>query len=194
MKNTKNPFEIFTQWFAEAKQKEKYDPTMVSLATATPNGKPSIRIVLLKGFDEKGFVFYTNMGSHKAQEMQQNPFVALCFYWPEIDKQVRIEGHVEKVTNEEADNYFLTRTRESRIGSWASKQSQFLTDEKELDERFKKYEQQFVDKEVNRPEFWSGFRVLPDYFEFWERGKHRLHKRTCFNKEQQQWKVEHLYP
>lgn len=194
MKNTKNPFEIFTQWFAEAKQKEKYDPTMVSLATATPNGKPSIRIVLLKGFNEKGFVFYTNMGSHKAQEMQQNPFVALCFYWPEIDKQVRIEGHVEKVTNEEADNYFLTRTRESRIGAWASKQSQFLKEEKELDERFKKYEQQFANEEVNRPEFWSGFRVLPDYFEFWERGKHRLHKRTCYQKNMDQWKIAQLYP
>lgn len=190
-----DPFKIFLHWFEQAKQNEKYDPTIMALATATKTGKPSVRMVLFKAFDQRGLVFYTNFGSRKAKELENNPFAALCFYWPEIDKQVRIEGSVELIDVEEADAYFLTRSRESRIGAWASKQSQPLADSKDLERRIKKYEQQFLDKEVTRPEFWSGYRVIPDIFEFWERGEHRLHKRTCFARNKNKlWDVQYLYP
>jgi len=190
-----NPFQLFADWFATAQQKSVHDATAMVLATATSKGVPSARVVLLKNFDERGFVFYTNLMSRKAQELTANPNAALCFYWPIMDQQIRVEGKVEAVTPEEADRYFATRPRESQIGAWASKQSQPLTDSKDLQERVEAISQRFAENAISRPYFWSGFRLIPHTMEFWQQGPHRLHQRTCYNKQTDaSWKVEFLYP
>lgn len=190
-----NPFELFADWFAAAQQKSIYDATAMVLSTATAEGIPSSRVVLLKGFDERGFVFYTNLMSRKAQELTANPHAALCFYWAAIDRQIRVEGKIVAVTTEEADRYFATRPRQSQIGAWASKQSQPLTDSKDLQERVEGISQRFAENAIPRPYFWSGFRLVPCALEFWQQGPHRLHQRTCYHKQTDgSWKVEFLYP
>jgi len=189
-----DPFELFSKLYAEVQKSDLEEPSSVTLATATPDGKPSARVVLLKEFDESGFVFYTNLSSRKARELRANPNAALCFYWEPVHHQVRVEGKVSQVADSEADAYFATRPRGSQIGAWASKQSSELADREELAERFSKYEKKFAGKQVPRPDFWSGFRLTPIRMEFWERRENRLHERTQFVREGDTWSVTYLYP
>ena len=193
--NHKIPFEIFEKWFNEAKNNPQIiEPSAMCLATSTPDNKPSARIVLLKKFDEKGFCFYTNLTSRKGQELKQNPNVALCFYWGIFGRQVRIEGEIESVTTEEADEYFASRRRESRIGAWASKQSQKMENWQEFENRIKEMTEQFENQEVSRPVFWSGFRVKPTAIEFWEEGDFRIHHRHLYEKTSDGWIINEIYP
>lgn len=189
-----DPFQLFAQWFDAAKKHGDVDPTVMTLATATLDGKPSARIVLLKGFDENGFVFYTNMGSRKARELQQNPQAALCFYWFALDKQVRVEGRVRCVSDAEADEYFATRPRGSQVGAWASKQSQPMERRDELFERVETIARKFEENVIPRPVFWSGYCLQPERVEFWQQGEHRLHTRVCYEMKGDRWSVSHLFP
>ena len=164
------------------------------LGTVEDGGQPAVRIVLLKAFDERGFVFYTNYEGRKGRHLLAHPKAALCFYWAPIDIQVRVEGTVTKVVDEEADAYFATRHRVSQIGAWASRQSEPLETPSALDERMLKYETKFEGRDVPRPDHWSGFRVSPDRIEFWKGRPNRLHERHLYTKAGKGWKIETLYP
>jgi pyridoxamine 5'-phosphate oxidase len=189
------PFQKFNQWFELAKNtKEIIEPTAMCLATVDQNNFPSARMVLLKKFDESGFCFFTNLTSRKGAELEKNKNVALCFYWGFLGKQIRIEGKVETVSQQEADDYFASRRRDSRIGAWASKQSQEMSDWSEFTDRIAKKTQEFEGKEVTRPQFWSGFRVLPKAIEFWQEGEFRIHQREVFERFEDGWKVKKIYP
>ena len=189
------PFQKFAQWFESASNtKEIVEPTAMCLATVDQNNFPSARMVLLKKFDERGFCFFTNLTSRKGRELRVNQNVALCFYWGILGKQIRIEGKVEEVSAQEADDYFASRRRDSRIGAWASKQSQEMQDWSEFEERLAKKTQEFAGQEVPRPEFWSGFRVVPKAIEFWQEGEFRIHQREVFEKVEDGWKVKKIYP
>ena len=173
-----NPYQLFDIWMADATASEPNDPNAMSLATIDPDGRPAVRIVLLKGLDERGVVFYTNHNSYKGQSLTANPYAALCFHWKTLQ---RVQGAVEVVTDEEADAYYNTRGRGSRIGAWASLQSQELDSRTTLAERVKEFEDKFKDIEnIPRPPHWSGFRVKPDTIEFWHDGAHRLHTRVVY--------------
>lgn len=174
-----SPFDQFHTWMAEAEKSEPNDPNAMLVATSTPDGHPSLRAVLLKGVDGRGFVFYTNKESRKGQELGVNPYVALLFYWKSLRRQVRIEGTAEHVTDAEADAYYATRPRNSRLGAWASPQSRPLEDRRALERRLAEAEQRFAD-EIPRPAYWSGYRVLPKQFEFWQDMPYRLHDRTVY--------------
>lgn len=190
-----NPLELFQAWFEEAKKCSTIaEPTAMTLATATTSGKPSARIVLLKHADDNGFVFYTNLESRKGKELGENPQAALCFYWMPLDKQVRVEGPVHRVSDEEADAYFASRPRESQLGAWASHQSEPMSEVNELLARFERYRTEFRDREAPRPEFWSGYRLVPEVVEFWEKGPFRLHDRLRYTRVDGQWRHETLYP
>ena len=193
--NHKNPFEIFEKWFNDAKNNSKIiEPTAMCLATCSLENKPSARMVLLKKFDERGFCFYTNLTSRKGRELKSNPNVALCFYWGIIGRQVRIEGEIEAVSAIEADEYFASRRRESKIGAWASKQSKKMENWQEFQNRIKDISEQFENQEVERPVFWSGFRVKPTAIEFWEEGDFRIHHRHLYEKASDGWIVNEIYP
>lgn len=166
----------------------------MSLATVGADGSPSLRIVLLKGVDETGFVFYTNLESRKGRDLRARPRASLCFYWSALDLQIRIDGPVSPVTEAEADEYFASRPRGSQIGAWASRQSSVIGAPDELDARVARYEKEFEGREVPRPEFWSGFRVYPETMEFWRNRANRLHDRTLYTRVSGGWKVETLYP
>ena len=166
----------------------------MSLATVGADGSPTLRIVLLKGVDEDGFVFYTNLESRKGRDLRAQPRAALCFYWSALDLQIRIDGKVTQVSDEEADEYFASRPRGSQIGAWASRQSEVIEPPGELDERVARYEREFEGRDVPRPEFWSGFRVHPERIEFWRNRANRLHDRTRYTRDGGGWKVETLYP
>lgn len=194
MQIEENPIKRFVELFEQMQKMDVPEPAAVTLATATSDGKPSVRVVLLKSSDESGFVFYTNLDSRKAKELRANPFAALCFYWEPIHYQVRVEGPVKLVSEDEADSYFATRPRGSQIGAWASKQSAVLPKERTLMFRFLKYQEQFLGKEVPRPSFWSGFRLIPQRIEFWQRQENRLHVRQLYNKENDSWVISSLYP
>lgn len=170
------------------------EPNAMSLATIERRDQPSVRIVLLKAVDENGFVFYTNYESEKGKQLLANPKAALCFYWAPLQIQVRVEGTVSKVEPKEADAYFATRARLSQIGAWASRQSKPLESPTALDERVKKYEAEFKDKDVPRPESWSGFRVRPERIEFWKGKPNRLHERHLYTRDGDGWRIETLYP
>lgn len=170
------------------------DPSAMSLATVDEDGQPSVRIVLLKAFDERGFVFHTNYQGRKGRHLLANPQAALCFYWAPIDIQVRVEGEVSKVKDDEADAYFATRERGSRLGAWASKQSEPLESAAILTDRVAEFDRKFAGMEVPRPPYWSGFRVHPARIEFWKNGPHRLHERHLYIRDGSGWKVEMLYP
>ncbi len=170
------------------------DINAMSLATLAAGDQPSVRVVLLKAFDDQGFVFYTNFHGPKGRHLLEQPKAALCFYWPPIDIQVRIEGTVSKVADAEADVYFATRARASQIGAWASRQSEPLETPTALDERVAKYEKEFKGREVPRPDFWSGFRVWPERIEFWKNMPNRLHERHLYTRSGDRWKIETLYP
>jgi pyridoxamine 5'-phosphate oxidase len=189
-----DPFELFGSWFAAAAAAEILLPEAVTLATATPDGVPSARMVLLKGVDERGFVFYTNYESSKARDLDANPRAALCFHWPSLQRQVRVSGSVQRVGEEESRAYFATRPRGSRIGAWASQQSRTLLDREELTARVREYEERFAGGEVPLPPFWGGYLVVPERIEFWQGRTNRLHDRLVFTRARGGWTTERLYP
>ncbi len=189
------PFQRFSEWLNLAKNKvEIIEPTAMCLSTVDKNHFPSSRMILLKKFDERGFCFFTNLTSRKAQELEANSNVALCFYWGILGLQVRIEGKVEKVSSQEADDYFSSRRRESQIGAWASKQSSEMENWVEFEDRIKEVEKDFAGKEVVRPPFWSGFRVVPKRIEFWQEGDFRIHRREIYVREIEGWGKSLIYP
>ena len=191
-----DPLELFADWYEEAKQNELNDPNAMSLATVDINGIPSVRIVLLKGFNVDGFVFYTNLQSRKANEFKNNPNVAVCFHWKSLQRQVRIEGQVSKVSDKEADEYFKSRARLSRLGAWASKQSEILESRDHLLARLKTFEEKYDGETIPRPSHWSGNRIAAKKIEFWEDGKFRLHDRFIFERQSIDgpWTKARLYP
>jgi len=194
MPEPSDPIQRFAEIFAQVKKVVLSESTAMILATVGADGRPSARVVLLKGFDQNGFVFYTNLESRKGRELAANPFAALCFHWPPLEQQVRVEGRVEKVSDAEADAYFATRPHGAQIGAWASRQSRVLAAREELEARVKAVEEKFADGEVARPPFWSGFRVLPERIEFWQSRPSRLHDRTVYVRQNGAWVIEKLYP
>jgi pyridoxamine 5'-phosphate oxidase len=191
---TDDPIARFESWMAEAARSEPNDANAVCLATAAADGRPSARMVLLKGVDPRGFVFYTNLDSRKGQELAANPQAALCFHWKSLQRSVRVEGPVERVSEEEADAYYASRARGSRIGAWASKQSRTLEGRFALEKAVAEYTLKFGLGEIPRPPFWSGFRLLPARIEFWRDMPFRLHDRQVFHREGAAWRTEALYP
>lgn len=194
MADADDPIALFDSWFAEAREAEPNDPNAMALATASPQATPSVRMVLLKAHGPEGFTFYTHEGSRKGQEIAANPSVALLFHWKSLCRQVRIEGSVERVPDQEADAYFATRARDSKLGAWASDQSRPLPDRTTFEARFEEMKQKFDGMEVPRPESWSGFRVLPEIIEFWTAGEYRLHERRLFTRTAEGWTEGMLYP
>jgi len=190
----RNPIDVFREWLAEAEASEPNDPTAMSLATVDKAGNPSVRMVLLKGADERGFAFYTNFESRKGQELLACPRAALCFHWKSLRKQVRIEGLVEIVSDAEADAYFHSRARVSQIGAAASDQSRPLDSRATLEAKVAEIEAKLRGAEVARPPNWSGFRVVPQAIEFWKDGAFRLHDRILFRRQGLDWTAERLYP
>lgn len=189
-----DPLAIFESWYAQAQASEPNDPNAMALATSTPDGHPSVRMVLLKGHGPDGFVFYTNFHSRKGGELAANPHVALLFHWKSLRRQVRVRGTVSRVTDEEADAYFATRARASQIGAWASDQSQPLPDRLALEKRIADVGLRFGLGKVPRPPHWSGFRVAPQVIEFWRDRPFRLHERLVFAREGDGWTTRRLYP
>ncbi len=194
IRDAENPIELFAEWFLEAKKTEPSDPNAVAVATTTVDGRPSLRMVLLKDFDDCGFVFYTNLGSRKAEQLAANAHAAMCFHWKSLARQVRIEGAVEAVSDAEADEYFASRPKLSQIGAWASKQSEPLEGRFELEARLAEFTAKFNIGKVPRPDFWSGFRLVPQMIEFWQDQKFRLHDRLVYYRENDEWKTQRLFP
>ena len=194
MADADDPIALFDSWFAEAREAEADEPNAMAVATATPDGRPSVRMVLLKAHGPEGFTFYTHYRSRKGEEIASNPNVALLFHWKSLCRQVRIEGSVDRVSPEEADAYFATRKRDSQIGAWASDQSQPLPDRATFEERYEEMKQKFAGMEVPRPRDWSGFRVVPERIEFWTAREHRLHERRLFTRTAEGWTEGLLYP
>ena len=190
----KDPFLLFQEWFEEAKLKEQNDPNAMNLSTISKDLKPSSRIVLLKSFDQDGFVFYTNLQSTKGISLLSNSNASLTFHWKSLLKQIRIEGSAHQVTNKEADDYFNSRPMESRIGAWASNQSSELSDRQELIDKISLYKKKFQQNSISRPPYWTGFRVEPNLIEFWKDMPFRLHDRIEYKKTDNKWISRRLYP
>lgn len=190
-----DPFTQFRRWFDQALAAQLPEPNAMTLATATSDGRPSARVVLLKGFDERGFVFYTNYQSRKGGELETNAWAALVFFWPELERQIRIEGRVERATAHESDTYFASRPPGSRLGAWASPQSQVIANRELLEQRLAELATTYGDQEIPRPPHWGGYRVLPTTFEFWQGRPNRLHDRVRYRLDAEQtWVVERLAP
>lgn len=189
-----NPFTKFGAWLAEAEATEPNDPNAMTVATASISGRPAARILLLKAWDERGFVFFSNLGSRKADEIRQNAQVSLLFHWKTLRRQIRIEGMVNPVSNAEADAYFASRPRVSKIGAWASAQSRPLPSRAVFEAKLAEMEARYPGEDVPRPENWSGWRLTPDYFEFWQDRDFRLHERDIFNRKGEGWETGLLYP
>ncbi|ACK69950.1 pyridoxamine 5'-phosphate oxidase [Gloeothece citriformis PCC 7424] len=190
-----NPFVQFRLWFNQALEAQFLEPNAMTIATVTPDGKPSARMVLLKDFDERGFVFYTNYDSAKGQQLAQTPWAALVFWWDALERQVRIEGTVEKVSQEESDAYFASRPWESRLGAWVSDQSRVIESREVLENRLQALKDKYQAQDVPRPPHWGGFRVMPEKIEFWQGRPNRLHDRLCYKWiEGEKWIIERLSP
>jgi pyridoxamine 5'-phosphate oxidase len=189
-----DPFQLFADWFAEARQSEPNDPDAMALATATRDGRPSVRMVLLKGHGPDGFVFYTNLDSRKGAELASNPRAALLFHWKSLRRQVRVEGQMHSVSDDDAENYFASRSRDSQLGAWASDQSRPLDSRATFERRYEELVGKFEGQPVPRPPRWSGFRVTPESFEFWSDRPHRLHERRVFTPDADGWREGLLYP
>ncbi|WP_412061517.1 pyridoxamine 5'-phosphate oxidase [Rubrivirga sp. IMCC45206] len=188
-----DPFALFAAWFADAQAADTREPNAMTLATATADGTPSARIVLLKGVDH-GFCFYTNHESRKGRELDANPCAALVWWWPEVERQVRVEGRVERVEAETADAYFASRPRGSRLGAWASPQSRPIPDRRTLEVLLEEIEAETADDDVPRPGFWGGYRVVPEAVEFWQGRASRLHDRHVYRRDDDGWTTERLAP
>ena len=194
-KELKNPIDLFREWFNEAIKNELNDPNAFVVATSTKNGIPSARVVLLKNYNDKGFVFYTNLDSQKSNEIKNNPKASMCFHWKSLQRQIRITGDLSKVSDKEADEYFESRKYESKIGAWSSKQSSILKSRKELQESIIKYKNKYPDKNnVPRPPNWSGWNLNPYEIEFWLDGANRIHERLKYIKKNKSWEKCLLSP
>ena len=189
-----DPIRQFSKWFEEAITIGVIEPHSMALATSTPDGRPSVRIVLLRGCDERGFVFFTNYESRKAIELEANPRAALALHWHELERQVRIEGRVERVSAAESEAYFQSRPIGSRLGAWASRQSEVIAGRESLEARYEELQSRYPDGEVPRPENWGGYLVVPDIMEFWQGRPNRLHDRLLFSRRGTGWVVERLAP
>ena len=190
-----DPFALFERWFWLAGESTIQEPNAMALATATPNGRPSVRMVLLKGFDRSGFTFFTNYESRKGRELAANPHAALLFWWEPIERQVRIEGVVEKLSAKESDEYYYSRPLGSRLGAWVSEQSRVIPNREVLDKRFAELQAEYRDKHPDRPPFWGGYRLVPEVFEFWQGGVNRLHDRLRYRRHPEGgWLRERLAP
>ena len=190
-----NPVDLFKKWFAVAEKNEINDPNALSVATSSKEGIPSVRMVLLKGLSDRGFVFYTNFNSKKGSDLKTNPKASMCFHWKSLRRQIRISGKTVVVDNKEADEYYNSRAYGSRIGAWASSQSQTMNNRNEFINKIKEFEKKYPDqKNVPRPPHWSGWRVEPDTIEFWLEIKNRIHERLNYRKENGKWLREILYP
>jgi pyridoxamine 5'-phosphate oxidase len=190
-----DPFVQFGRWLQQAVEANLVEPNAMTLATASKDGLPSARLILLKSFDGNGFVFYTNYESQKGRELAENPNAALVFYWAELERQVRIAGTVSKVSREESEAYFNSRPAGSRLGAWASGQSQVITSRKMLEERLKELAAEYQDREVPTPPFWGGYRLSPQAFEFWQGRPDRLHDRLRYTRQPESgWAIERLSP
>lgn len=189
-----NPFEQFSEWFDEVLNSGLIEPNAMILATADKNGKPSVRTLLLKSFNEKGFIFYTNYESRKGKELANNNNAMILFYWPELERQVRIEGKVEKISRKESEKYFRTRPFKSKVGAWASKQSEVINSRFTIIKKFLFYLAKFHSKEIPIPEFWGGYILIPDNFEFWQGRPNRLHDRIRYTLDNGIWIIERLSP
>lgn len=194
--SSNDPIARFSKLFERAKRDEPFDATAVALATATPSGQPSVRMVLLKEADERGFSFYTNYGSRKARELDSNPRAALVAYWPSGQQQVRVEGRIEKLSAEESDAYFASRPRGSQLAAWASRQSEPLESRRELLSSYLKVQWKYGQDDVPRPDFWGGYRLVPDRIEFWSSRTYRLHDRIAYVRDAdgEGWEKIRLYP
>lgn len=199
-----DPFAQFQSWFADVLEGDRHDPTAMTLATADREGRPSARIVLLKGYDERGFVFFTNYGSRKGRDLEENPRAALVFYWPDFDRQVRVEGTVERASRQESEEYFRSRPLGSRLGAWASAQSAVIAGREELERRLREVEERFLAggdaghaaaAEVPAPDFWGGYRLRPESIEFWQGRPSRLHDRLRYTRlPEGGWRIDRLSP
>lgn len=190
-----DPFSQFEAWFQDAIDANVLESNAMILATATPDGRPSVRVVLLKGLDDDGFVFYTNYDSRKGGELEANPRAALLFYWPELTRQIRVEGHVEQVTREESEAYFHSRAHLSQLGAWASRQSSVIPSRKYLEDRMAALVEEYDGKDVPLPPFWGGYRLVPDSFEYWHGRPNRLHDRIYYSHDAEGcWQISRLSP
>ncbi|MEH2171124.1 MAG: pyridoxamine 5'-phosphate oxidase [Nostoc sp.] len=190
-----NPFIQFQKWFDRALAAQLPEPNAMTIATATPDGKPSARMVLLKDFDQRGFTFFTNYNSHKGQELAENPQAALVFWWAELERQVRISGYVEKVSETESDQYFHSRPTNSRLGAWVSNQSEVIESREVLERRLQEFQSKYENQEILRPPHWGGLRVIPTEIEFWQGRPSRLHDRLLYSRlDNSTWNIERLSP
>jgi pyridoxamine 5'-phosphate oxidase len=190
----RDPIVQFHAWFENAIDADLHEPNAMILATTSTDGKPSARTILLKGYSERGFVFYTNYEGRKADDLEANPMCALLFYWGELARQVRIEGQAARLSEEESDSYFASRPRGSRLGAWASEQSRPVENRSILEERVRMLETEYEGREIPRPPFWGGYRVEPDTIEFWQGRENRLHDRLLYLRNEGGWKIERLQP
>jgi pyridoxamine 5'-phosphate oxidase len=189
-----DPFAQFANWFDEYLASQPNEPSAFVLSTVGSEGDPTSRVVLLKGFDEHGLVFFTNYTSKKARDIAHESRVAMTFFWPELERQIHVRGVAEKTSREESETYFASRPDASKLGAWASKQSSELADRSELEEEFETLKKRFEGSEIPCPEFWGGFRIVPSRFEFWQGRRSRLHDRICYKLENGKWRIFRLYP